>query len=86
MEEMIKAAVAIGLDEELAKKLVIQTAKGAAILADTSEDSPAELRVKVTSPGGTTEAALNTLADGNISGLITEAIKNAAERSRELSK
>jgi len=60
MEEMIKAAVELGLPEDVAKDLVLQTAKGAGLLAveaDKSGETPAELRRKVTSPGGTTEAA-----------------------------
>jgi pyrroline-5-carboxylate reductase len=61
MEEMIKAAGQLGMDEGIAKDLVLQTAKGAALLAveaDKKGESPNELRRKVTSPGGTTEAAL----------------------------
>ena len=89
MEEMIKTAGQLGLPENVAKELVLQTAKGAALLAtraDERGESPAELRRKVTSPGGTTEAALKVLADGKISELISAAIKRACDRSRELSK
>jgi len=89
MEEMIKAASQLGLPEDVAKELVLQTAKGAALLAseaDKKGESPAELRRKVTSPGGTTEAALKVFADGKISELITAAIKRARDRSQELSK
>ncbi len=89
MEEMIKAAVQLGLPDNVAKELVLQTAKGAALLATSADqkgESPAELRRKVTSPGGTTEAALKVLADGKISELISAAIKRARDRSQELSK
>jgi pyrroline-5-carboxylate reductase len=88
MEEMIKAAVELGLSEDTAKDLVLQTAKGAGMLAieaDKNGESPAQLRQKVTSPGGTTEAALKKLAEGNFDQLIKAAIKKARDRSRELS-
>jgi pyrroline-5-carboxylate reductase len=89
MEEMIKAGTELGLPEDVAKDLVLQTAKGAGLLAveaDKNNESPAELRRKVTSPGGTTEAALKIFADGRISELITAAITRARDRGRELSK
>jgi len=87
MEEMIKAASELGLPEDTAKKLVLQTAKGAALLAAEANkkgESPAELRRKVTSPGGTTEAALKVFAEGKFGPLISTAIKRARDRSREL--
>jgi len=89
MEEMIKAAVELGLPEKVAKDLVLQTAKGAALLAaeaDKNNEGVGELRRKVTSPGGTTEAALKVLADGQFEPLITKAIKKAQNRSTGLSK
>jgi len=89
MEEMIKAAGQLGLPEDIAKELVLQTAKGAALLAteaDKRGESPAELRRKVTSPGGTTEAAVKVFADGNFGPLVAAAIKRARDRSQELSK
>jgi pyrroline-5-carboxylate reductase len=88
MEEMIKAAGELGLAEHVAKELVLQTAKGAALLAveaDKRNEEPAELRRKVTSPGGTTEAALKVFADGNLGPTIAAGIKRARDRSRELS-
>jgi len=87
-EELIKAAAQLGLPDDVAKDLVLQTAKGAALLAveaDKKGESPAMLRRKVTSPGGTTEAALKVFADGKISELISAAITRARDRSRELS-
>jgi pyrroline-5-carboxylate reductase len=89
MEEMVKAGIKLGLPETVAKDLVLQTAKGAGLLAteaDKKGESPAELRRKVTSPGGTTEAALKVFADGKISELISTAITRARDRGRELSK
>jgi pyrroline-5-carboxylate reductase len=88
MEEMIKGASELGLPENTARKLVLQTAKGAALLAteaDKKSESPAELRKKVTSPGGTTEAALKVLAQGKFGPLINTAIRRARDRSQELS-
>jgi len=88
MEEMIKAAVAVGIPPRMAHDLVLQTAKGAAILAceaDKSGETAAELRKKVTSPKGTTEAAMNVLINGGCGQVIINAIKAARDRSIELS-
>jgi pyrroline-5-carboxylate reductase len=88
MEEMIKAAGKLGLPNNEAKNLVLQTAKGAALLAveaDGRGESPEQLRQKVTSPGGTTEAALKVLAKGRFGPLIASAVKKARDRSRQLS-
>lgn len=88
IEELIKAGAELGLSEELARRLVLQTAKGASLLAveaDKRGESPSELRRKVTSPGGTTEAALRVFSEGDFSRLVTRAVKGACERSRELS-
>jgi pyrroline-5-carboxylate reductase len=88
MEEMTKAGVEMGLPVEVAKNLVLQTAKGAAMLAleaDKNGESPADLRRKVTSPKGTTEAALEVFAKGNFAALVSAALKRAEERAKELS-
>jgi pyrroline-5-carboxylate reductase len=87
-EEMIKAAIELGLPEDTAKNLVLQTAKGAALLAteaDKKGETAAQLRQKVTSPGGTTEAALKVFADGKFGPLVEAAIKKACERGKQLS-
>ncbi len=89
MEEMVKAGVELGLSESVAKDLVLQTAKGAGLLAvkaDKNGEIPAELRRKVTSPGGTTEAAIKVFTDGKIDKLVSAAITRARDRGRELSK
>jgi pyrroline-5-carboxylate reductase len=89
MEEMIRVGHEQGLPNEIAKILVLQTAKGAALLAaehDKTGESPSELRRKVTSPGGTTEAALRVFAERDFSQLITEALAAARNKSRELSE
>jgi len=88
MEEMIKAGEKLGLDEATAKELVLQTAKGAALLAEQADErgeTAAELRRKVTSPGGTTEAALKVFAEKDFSELVTMALTAARDRSKELS-
>jgi pyrroline-5-carboxylate reductase len=85
-EAMIKAGVAAGLDEALAKKLAIQTVYGAAKLLVESGEDPESLRRKVTSPGGTTEAALKVMSERKLTEIFAEAIKAAEQRSRELSE
>jgi pyrroline-5-carboxylate reductase len=88
MEEMIRAGRDMGLPPEIAKILVLQTAKGATTLAmerDKHGESPSELRRKVTSPGGTTEAALKVFTARNLPQMITDALAAARSRSKELS-
>jgi pyrroline-5-carboxylate reductase len=85
MEAMEEAAESMGLDHETARLLVLQTALGAARMAMESSDSPAVLRQKVTSPGGTTERALGLFEDGGIRELFKTALKGAEKRSEELS-
>jgi pyrroline-5-carboxylate reductase len=88
MEQMIRAGIELGLSSDVAKDLVLQTAKGAALLAveaDKQGETPAVLRQKVTSPGGTTEAALKVFAEGQLGPLVEAALKRAYQRSRELS-
>lgn len=85
MEAMEAAARQMGLDEETARLLILQTALGAARMAMESSDPPAILRQKVTSPGGTTEKALNILEAGKLRELFLEALNGAEARSRELS-
>jgi pyrroline-5-carboxylate reductase len=84
-EAMIKAGVAAGLEEGLAKDLVTQTLYGASKLLMESREDPESLRRKVTSPGGTTEAALKVMSDRKLPEIFAEAIKSAARRSKELS-
>ena len=88
MDRMIDAAVEIGLPEDTAKSLVLQTAKGAALLVEkVGEDgqSPADLVKRVATPGGTTEAAFNVFTDRDFGPMVNAAIKNACKRSHELS-
>ena len=88
MEEMIRTAEELGLSSDIASQLVLQTAVGAGLLAkDAAEmgEQPAQLRQKVTSPGGTTEAALKVFAQKDFGALITAALTAARDKSRELS-
>lgn len=84
-EAMIKAGTEVGLSQELARKLTLQTIIGAAKLLLQSGEEPAELRRKVTSPNGTTEAAMKVMTEGRLVEVFIEAVKAAASRSRELS-
>lgn len=84
MEAMQAAAESLGLDPEAARQLVVQTARGAAELAANSEASTAQLRINVTSPGGTTERALAVLEDAGLRESFVQAITAACDRSREL--
>ncbi len=84
MEAMAEVAVELGLSPETANLLTIQTALGTARMAMESETDVAELRRKVTSPGGTTEAALNILQQGQFKTLVGNAIKRATIRADEI--
>jgi pyrroline-5-carboxylate reductase len=84
VEAMVDGAVELGLSQEDATTLTIQTIVGAAKLLDQSGDSPTTLREKVTSPNGTTFAALNSFNDSDISATVAKAMKAARDRSQEL--
>ena len=88
MHEMIKSGIELGLPEDVAKDLVLQTAKGAALLAERADEkgeTPAQLTKKVATPNGTTEAAFKVFSDSNFEETVLRALRRAAERSRELS-
>jgi pyrroline-5-carboxylate reductase len=89
MEEMIKSAQKLGLKKELAEKLVLQTAKGAGLLAVEAlkdRQTPDILRKLVTSPGGTTEAAMKVFSKRNFEKMVLGALQAAANRSEQLSR
>ena len=86
MESMIRAGQNMGLDEKVATALTLQTALGAAQMAITSASSPAELRKNVTSPNGTTQAALEVFDRAQISQNIQTALAAAQKRSQELAQ
>jgi pyrroline-5-carboxylate reductase len=86
-EAMADAAVAEGLPADLAAQLAALTIEGAAALMVQSNEAPSALRKAVTSPGGTTQAALDILMDeGGMPILMRKAIRAAANRDRELSR
>ena len=85
IEALEDAAVGQGLPRETARALAVQTALGAARMADEDAESPARLRERVTSPGGTTQAALDAFAQGGLRALVTDAVAAATRRGRELS-
>jgi pyrroline-5-carboxylate reductase len=84
METLEQTAIDQGLAPETARLLTLETAFGSAKLALESAEAPAVLRQRVTSPGGTTERALQVLEEGGIRRLLHDALVAAAERSREL--
>jgi pyrroline-5-carboxylate reductase len=84
-EAMEAAAIAEGLPAEAARTLVLETVLGAARMLTESDEDPAELRRRVTSPGGTTQAAVETFEAGGFRALVAQAIRNATERGRQLS-
>jgi pyrroline-5-carboxylate reductase len=85
VEAMIKAGVELGFSAKTAADLTVTTFKGALALLEHLNESPEELRRKVTSPGGTTEAAIRVLDDNSVKESIIGAIHAAARRSKELS-
>jgi pyrroline-5-carboxylate reductase len=88
IEVMAAAGVAEGLPPEMAMKLAKATVAGAGDLAEQADEDPSQLRVNVTSPGGTTAAALAVLMDAQTGfpKLVGKAVKAAADRSKELGK
>ncbi|MDQ0088036.1 pyrroline-5-carboxylate reductase [Paenibacillus anaericanus] len=84
MEAMIAAGIEGGLTPEQARELTVQTVQGAAsMMTETSED-PAKLRADITSPNGSTQAALEVLAAGDFTATVKAAVHRCAERSREM--
>jgi len=86
MEKMEAAGLAEGLPSGVALELVKQTALGAAKLCAESKETPGQLRQNVTSPGGTTQAAIYLLEKKNVGQSLVQAVREAAKRSRELGK
>jgi pyrroline-5-carboxylate reductase len=86
MEAMEKVALEMGLDEHTARLLIQQTALGAAKIALESAESPTQLRERVTSPGGTTQKAIESFQENGFTELVSKALQAAKERSIEMSK
>jgi len=85
IECMTAAGTAAGLPEQLAARMAMQTVMGAGRLAAEADDGPGQLRKNVTSPGGTTAAALGVLmGDDRLKALMTEAVLAARDRGAEL--
>jgi pyrroline-5-carboxylate reductase len=84
IEAMMEAAVSVGLSSSTARELVLQTVKGSAIMLEESGAHPAVLKQQVTSPGGTTIAALRQLEEGGIRRAFFNAVEAARNRSIEL--
>jgi pyrroline-5-carboxylate reductase len=84
VEQMVRGGVELGLTPEQSHELAAKTAVGAAKMLVSSSDSPQELRRKVTSPGGTTQAAITYMESAGVGQSIVRAIKAAHQRSREL--
>jgi pyrroline-5-carboxylate reductase len=84
MEAMIQAGERLGLTNDAARDLTVQTVLGAASMVQKTSEQPAELRRKVTSPGGTTQAAIETLDRREVSDAIVQAMLRAAERAGEM--
>ena len=84
-EAMIAAAIAEGLPADAARTLTLQTIFGAARMLTEGDAGPMELRRRVTSPDGTTQAAIESFEAGGLRGLVARAIHAARERGRELS-
>jgi pyrroline-5-carboxylate reductase len=86
MEDMIKAAMKAGLSKDISEELVKQTVFGSAKMVIEGKDAPVVLRDRVTSPGGTTEAALQHMKKHHFSAVLIEAIQKAKRRAKELGR
>jgi pyrroline-5-carboxylate reductase len=84
LEAMTEAGLKMGLAREQAYRLAIATFSGAAELARSSDEPPQLLRQRVTSKGGTTEAAIRSMESDGMQALFVKALQAACERAREL--
>jgi pyrroline-5-carboxylate reductase len=84
IEALRDAGVALGLDASIAQRLAVHTAHGAGLMARDTGVVVDELRRRVTSPGGTTEAGLASLEAGDLRGLVLDAVRSATRRGREM--
>ncbi|WP_070120266.1 pyrroline-5-carboxylate reductase [Bacillus marinisedimentorum] len=85
IEHLEQVAAAEGMDRETARKIAAQMVLGAGKMVQSGDDTPADLRRKVTSPNGTTQAGLEALDENGGGAAFMEAVKNAAKRSKEIS-
>ncbi|WP_438351198.1 pyrroline-5-carboxylate reductase [Paenibacillus sp. FA6] len=84
MEAMMEAGIRGGLTQQQSKDLTVQTVLGAARMVQQTGEEPSALRAKVTSPNGSTQAAIQTLDEGNFFEDVIAAVHRCAERSREM--
>ena len=84
IEALVKAGLGLGIPVEIALSFALQTVNGTLSLLNQSELDPSELRKKVTSPAGTTAAAIEVFQTEDFDALITKAVKAAFERAKEL--
>jgi pyrroline-5-carboxylate reductase len=84
VEAMIDAGILLGLPRAVAQELIVQTAIGSAVMLRDSGEHPVQLREAVTSPGGTTIAAIRALEDHGVRAALLAALEAARNRSREL--
>ena len=85
-ELLANAGVSLGLSQEQAEELAEQTLIGAASLLSSSDDSVATLRERVTSPGGMTQAALESMVEDELDELLVQAAEAARDRGLEMAK
>ena len=86
VEAMEKAAADVGLEPQMAKDLIVQTIVGAGKMLEQTGMDPATLRKNITSPGGTTNAAITTLENLDFEHVVKSCVKGAYDRSIEMSK
>lgn len=86
IESLEAAGIELGLSAETARRLAIQTARGAAEMAFTSEHEPAELRRRVCSPNGTTERAVNSFKNDDLRDIVARAAKASSVRAAEMAR
>ncbi len=84
VEHLVASATALGLPAEQATRLATQTCLGAGRMMKDSPDTPTQLRKNVTSPNGTTHAALETFKELNFEEIVDKAVKAATSRAAEL--
>lgn len=87
VEHLISAGMKLGLSEEVAMRLASQTCLGAGrMLVEPNAPGAAQLRKNVTSPNGTTQAALESFEASGFAGIVEKAVKAAADRGEELGR
>lgn len=86
MEHLVASATRLGLSEEQATRLAKQTCFGAGKTMLESAETPAQLRRNVTSPNGTTQAALESFEASGLAGIVDKAVEAATKRGEELGR